>query len=56
MQRQNTILALPLSPASHKTPNTKATYSLYRYNPYIEEVQGGGGFYLFEQLWQQYQF
>jgi hypothetical protein len=36
--------------------NTKATYSLYRYNPYIEEVQGGGGFYLFEQLWQQYQF
>jgi len=36
------------------TNNTKGTYSLYRYTPWVAAEPGGGGNYLFEQLWKQY--
>ena len=35
---------------------TKATHSLYRYTNRITAGPLGGGNYLFEQLWKQYQF
>jgi hypothetical protein len=38
------------------TLSTKATYALYRYTPWVAATQGGGGNYLFEQIWKQYAF
>jgi hypothetical protein len=36
--------------------NTKATYALYKFTNHITTEAGGGGNYLFEQLWLQYTF
>lgn len=36
--------------------NNKATYSLYKYTPWIRSTSAGGGNFLFYQLWIQYGF
>lgn len=34
--------------------NNASTYSQYKYNPFVNTSQAGGGFYGFEQIWYQY--
>jgi len=38
------------------TINNAATYSLYRYTPYIQSIPQGGGNWRFETLWHTYGF
>ena len=36
--------------------NTAATYAQYRYTPFIQSLQNGGGVFLFERIWLNFGF